>query len=211
MLSGSKLLFVAPHSDDEVACGGTIARFVEEGKEIYYAVFSFAEESVPKGFPKDILKREMEKSLKVLGISDKNIFEYNFPVRHFPEHRQEILEILVDLRKKIDPSMVILPSSLDFHQDHKIIREEGRRAFSRHCTILGYETTLNTLPLTGLCHIKIQSRHLAKKVEASKCYKSQQWRRAWDGDIMLGLAKARGLQMHETLGEAYEVTQIKVI
>ena len=131
-------------------------------------------------------------------------------MRHFPEHRQEILEILVSLKKQIEPDVVLLPSSYDFHQDHQLITNEGKRAF-RFCTILGYESALKTLPLLHTCFIKIQSRHLAKKIEASKCYKSQAFRRSWDGDVLLGLAKTRGLQIHETLAEAFEVIQIKVV
>ena len=40
-----RVLVLAPHTDDgEFGCGGTISRFVQEGKEIFYAAFSTAEE-----------------------------------------------------------------------------------------------------------------------------------------------------------------------
>ena len=32
-----KIVILAPHTDDgEYGCGGTIARFLEEGREMYY-------------------------------------------------------------------------------------------------------------------------------------------------------------------------------
>ena len=46
------ILVLAPHSDDgEFGCGGTIAKFVEEGKEVFYLTFSTAKESVPPDMP----------------------------------------------------------------------------------------------------------------------------------------------------------------
>ena len=55
-----KILILAPHTDDgELGCGGSIARFIEEGKDVYYVAFSTAEESVEHGLPKNILEIEV--------------------------------------------------------------------------------------------------------------------------------------------------------
>ena len=49
-----KVLVLAPHTDDgELGCGGTVARLLEEGCEVHFAVFSTCAESVPAGFPAD--------------------------------------------------------------------------------------------------------------------------------------------------------------
>ena len=48
MQSIQTVLILAPHTDDaELGCGGTIARFLEEGKKIYVAAFSTARASLP--------------------------------------------------------------------------------------------------------------------------------------------------------------------
>ncbi len=53
------VLVLSPHTDDgEFGCGGTIAKMVEQGKKVYYVAFSTADESAPKGFPKNILEIE---------------------------------------------------------------------------------------------------------------------------------------------------------
>ena len=71
------ILVLAPHTDDgELGCGGTIAKFIEEGAEVYYAAFSTAEESVPEGLPKDILKTKVRKATSVLGIPSNNLFVF---------------------------------------------------------------------------------------------------------------------------------------
>ena len=50
------ILVLAPHTDDgELGLGGTISRLIEDGKKVTYVAFSTAQQSVPEGFPKDIL------------------------------------------------------------------------------------------------------------------------------------------------------------
>ena len=63
------VLVLAPHTDDgELGCGGTIARFLEEGKEVYYVAFSTCRTSVPEGYPEDILKTDLRICLRLLLI-----------------------------------------------------------------------------------------------------------------------------------------------
>ena len=70
------VLVLGPHTDDgEFGCGGTIARLIEEGKEVFYATFSCAEESVPEGLPKDILLKEVKAASKILGIETYSAFD----------------------------------------------------------------------------------------------------------------------------------------
>ena len=57
--SYNNILVLAPHTDDgELGLGGTISKLIELGKKVTYVAFSTAQQSVPEGFPKDILKTE---------------------------------------------------------------------------------------------------------------------------------------------------------
>ena len=59
MINKSKILILSPHTDDaELGAGGTILQLINQGCNIRWIVFSTAEESVPKGFTKDSLKKE---------------------------------------------------------------------------------------------------------------------------------------------------------
>ena len=99
---GKKILVVSPHTDDgELGCGGSIAKFIEEGNDVEYIALSCCEKSVPEGCPSDILKREVKKATKVLGITQPILFD--FEVREFPKFRQEILDTLIRLKNKIQP------------------------------------------------------------------------------------------------------------
>ena len=145
MLNYKKILVLAPHTDDgELGAGGTIARLIEEGAEVYYAAFSTAEESVPEGFPKDILKNEVKAATSKLGIKPENLFIYNYQVRKLNYVRQEILEELVKLRKQFDFDLILLPCLHDLHQDHSTVAQEGVRAF-KNVSIYGYELIWNNL------------------------------------------------------------------
>ncbi|RLF88954.1 PIG-L family deacetylase, partial [Thermococci archaeon] len=162
----SRVLILAPHTDDgELGCGGTIARFIEEGKEVYYAAFSVAEKSVPEGFPKNILEIEVRKAMKILGVSESNLLIYKYEVRTFSYHRQEILEDIISLRKELQPDLVFIPSPNDLHQDHKVIAEEGIRAFKKS-TILGYEMPWNNISFNTISFIPLEERHIKKKIDA---------------------------------------------
>jgi len=202
-----KILFLGAHPDDEFSCSGSLIRLLEEGKTVFFAVFSFCEESVPKEFPKNILKIELKNALKVLGIHDKNIYTYNFRVRHFPEHRQKILEELIILKKKLNPDLIMVPALSDIHQDHQTISIEGLRAF-KHRTILGYELPHNIIHFKHACFFKIEEKHLNKKIESLKCYKSQSHRPYANEEFIRGLAKIRGVQIGEEAAEAFEVLRL---
>ncbi|MCK4569628.1 MAG: PIG-L family deacetylase [Bacteroidales bacterium] len=204
MIKGKKILLLAPHPDDpEYACGGSIARWSKEN-ELFYMAFSPCNISLPDGFPENILYEELLASAKVLGIAKGNITTFDFPVRRFPEHRQDILEEMVMLRKSIHPDIVLMPNSNDIHQDHKVIYEEGVRAF-KHCSLLGYELPWNNLQFTSNFHVTLSKDDLAIKWEAIASYKSQEIRAYKSEDFFEGLARVRGLQVGSEFAEAFEL------
>ncbi|WOF16351.1 PIG-L family deacetylase [Methanoplanus sp. FWC-SCC4] len=198
-----KILIISPHTDDgELGCGGAIARFVEEGNDVSYVALSSCEKSVPKECPPDILKTEVKRATKVLGIDEPIL--YGFDVREFPRLRQEILDVLISLKNEIKPDLVFTPSTYDTHQDHKTTREETLRAF-KQCTILGYEQPWNNITFNTLAFISLNEEHLEKKIEALKCYETQKDRSYLSDNFIRGLALTRGTQIEEKYAEAFEV------
>ena len=84
----------------------------------------------------------MREATAELGIPAENLTVHDFDVRTFPDHRQEILELLIEIWNDWQPDCVFQPSLHDVHQDHQTIATEGLRAFKR-TTILGYEIPWN--------------------------------------------------------------------
>ncbi len=200
-----RVLVLAPHTDDgEFGCGGTISRFLEEGREVYYAAFSTAEESVPPQYPSNILESEVRAGTKSLGIDPANLLVYKYRVRHLPEARQEILEELVRLCNELRPQMVLMPSSNDLHQDHQTVYMEGLRAF-KMVTVLGYELPWNNLSFDYRHFVVLDKRHVQAKVDALRCYESQKCRDYSQEDFIWSWARTRGVQIGATYAEAYDV------
>ncbi len=207
MSNYKNVLVLAPHTDDgELGCGGYISRLLEEGAEVYYAAFSTAKESVPVGYDSNILKTEVRAATSVLGIDAKNLFVYDFQVRKLNYVRQEILEELISLRKKINFDLVLMPSLNDLHQDHKTVAEEGLRAF-KQTNILCYELIWNNLSFNTQCFVKLQQQHIEQKVRALQEYKSQSARDYMSKEFIFALAKTRGVQIGCDYAEAYEVVR----
>lgn len=210
MLLGNKILVLAPHTDDgEFGCGGSIARYINEGKEVYYAAFSIAEDSVPDPFPRDILETEVKEATAVLGITANNLIIYRYKVRQLDQYRQEILEEMVKLNKEIDPDVVFMPSLNDIHQDHATIAAEGLRAF-KNKTILCYELPWNNLNFTNSCFIRFRLGDLNKKIRAMGCYESQKHKGFAREEFIRGLAITRGTQIGGGLAEVFEVLRLVI-
>jgi len=209
MLSNFKNVYVlAPHTDDgELGAGGTIAKLVELGANIYYFAFSTAAESVPEGMPKDILKTEVINATNKLGIPKKNVVIYNYQVRKLNYSRQEILEDLMKHKKKLKPDLVLMPSLNDIHQDHATIAQEGLRAFKGN-TILGYELIWNNLTFNTTSFVNLEEKHIQKKCDSLKEYRSQATRDYMSEDFIFSLAKARGVQIGVKYAESFEVVRM---
>jgi LmbE family N-acetylglucosaminyl deacetylase len=207
-LNPKRILVLAPHTDDgELGCGGTIVKFIEKGSKVYYAAFSTAEESVPDGFDRNILKTEVKKATEILGIESDKLFIFNYQVRKLNYERQPILEDLINLRKELSPDLVFLPSLNDIHQDHATIAQEGLRAF-KNTTVLGYELIWNNLSFNTTCFIPIEKKHVAKKHEALMSYESQRHRSYMSEEFIYSLAKTRGVQIGKEYAEAFEVIRL---
>lgn len=200
-------LVLAPHTDDgEFGCGGTLARLIDQGTDVHYIAFSICEDSVPSEFPPDILATEIEHATQKLNIHSSNLRVHRYPVRNFHNHRQEILEMLVSVRRELIPDLVLLPSTVDVHQDHQVITAEGIRAF-KHATILGYELPWNNFQFSNDAFVSLEEKHIVKKIEALQQYKSQVHRSYAQKEFIESLARVRGQQANTLYAEAFEVVR----
>ncbi len=208
MLTRFRRVFIlAPHTDDgELGAGGTIAKLIENGADVYYFAFSTAEESVPKGHPKDILGKEVVQATSKLGIKKENVIIYHYKVRKLNYARQEILEDLVQYKKRLSPDLILMPSLNDIHQDHSTIAQEGLRAF-KSCTILGYELIWNNLTFNTTSFVELEKKHIQAKCDALKEYKSQEGRSYMSEEFIFSLAKIRGVQIGIKYAESFEVVR----
>jgi LmbE family N-acetylglucosaminyl deacetylase len=131
-------------------------------------------------------------------------------VRKLSYSRQEVLEELVNLKKKIDPDMVFLPSAEDLHQDHQTVYNEGLRAF-KEITLWGYELPWNTITFPTRGFVTLEDRHIQKKWKALQEYKTQfaLKRPYFSLEFIKGLARVRGAQVKAEFAEAFDAIRTK--
>jgi LmbE family N-acetylglucosaminyl deacetylase len=203
-----RALVLAPHTDDgEFGCGGTMARLVDGGCDVRYVAFSIATRSLPEGFPPDTLAREVREATSELGIPEANLTVHDFDVRTFPDHRQEILELLIEIWNDWQPDCVFQPSLHDVHQDHHTIASEGLRAFKR-TTILGYEIPWNNFDFSYQAYIALERTHMERKVAALEKYASQQHRRYANAEYVWSVARTHGVNVNREYAEVFEVYRV---
>jgi LmbE family N-acetylglucosaminyl deacetylase len=200
-----KILVLAPHTDDlEFGCGGTVAKLIDDGNEVFCAAFSACRQSVRKEFPEDILITEIKAASAILGIKPENLILFDYNVRTFNYHRQEILDDILKLKAKIQPDIVFIPALTDVHQDHFTIAQEGFRAF-KFSSLLSYELPWNNLSFNTASFMKLEEKNILKKIEAVNQYKSQAHRPYANEEFIRSLARTRGVQINTHYAECFEV------
>ena len=203
-----RILVVSAHADDaQEALGGTMVRLLEESQDIHYLALSICEDSVPEGFPRDVLYTECLDSTKALGLSENQVTIRRFAVRRFPEHRQEILDELVRFRNRLEPDVVFTPSTADVHQDHTTVSAEVIRAFRRSASLYGYDFPWNVLYTAQLnVFYELEERHIRKKVDALQHYRSQLTKEnnCLTEEYVRSLAIERGNRVGVRYAEAFE-------
>ena len=120
-----KILLIAAHPDDEVlGCGGTIAKHVMQGDEVYCLILG---EGVTSRYSQreeaevelKQLKSEAEEAAKILGI--KEVF-----FRDFPDNRFDAVPLLTivkaveEVKEEIKPSIIYTHHHGDLNIDHQI-------------------------------------------------------------------------------------------
>lgn len=192
--AGRSILILAPHTDDgELGCGGTIARLVEGGADVYMVAFSLGAAR----------REEFDAAANLLGI--QNLTLYNYPNTAFETVRQDILDNMVALRRLMAPATVLIPSLHDSHQDHATVAREALRAFKERVSILAFESPRNNLSFHAQWFVLLNEEQLDKKVKAIQCYESQADKPYVDESCIRGLARVRGVQAGEEYAEAFEV------
>lgn len=203
-----KIIVLSPHPEDgEIGCGGIIQKFIKNGSECWYVVFTIAEDSTHPPYKKDAQHDEMMRSVLSLGFNKSKIIKKNWKVRTFSYHRQEILDFMIQLKNKIKPDIIFCHSTFDIHQDHNVICQEAIRAF-KLSTILGYELPWNLLKSQNNIFFEISKNQANIKAKALSNYESRSYRPYLKKEKILTVMSYRGLQIEKDYAEAFEGIRI---
>lgn len=201
-----KVLFIGAHPDDiEICCGGTIFK-LKENNEIHVRVFSPCVQSVPKGMGVYAIADDFKRAMDYLN--PKTNFLYDFPVRRFSEHRQNILEKLIDIRNKIKPDVVFCIAKDDGHQDHNVIGEETIRAFNNQASIITYSLPKNSNKSEFNMVVELTEDEVEVKNNILKCYITQQHRPYFKEGVFKTTLEYNGLITNKKYSELFNIYKL---
>jgi LmbE family N-acetylglucosaminyl deacetylase len=137
-----RIVVFAPHPDDETfGCGGTIARRLSEGCEVFVYVitdgkYSF---SVVLGIDSDpspeelkvIRRNETMRATKILGLPESNLFFLDFEDNALIKHEEELEQKVMDLLKKHTPEEVFFTYGKDYNYDHQATSRAVKRCIQK--------------------------------------------------------------------------------
>lgn len=177
-----RVLVFAPHRDDEVlGVGGTIAKHVKNGDEVFVCEVTDVQNN-PELLT--IIKSEEKAAHCILGIKESYLLE--IPVVELPNFsvidRNRRFQKVVD---EVKPNIAYIPHKGDMHEDHSVTAKSAlvalRPLFNPQLsTIFAYETLSETewnAPYVDNAFIPNVWNDISDvidiKVEAMQCYQSQ--------------------------------------
>lgn len=192
-----KYLFLSPHPDDiELCCGATISRLATIGHDVTLAVFSDCD---TEGIMSDVSQAHS-------ALFATRTRYYYYPQRHFPQHRQAILESILDLSREVRPDVVFLPDpDSDIHQDHQVIGWEGLRVFKMTADIIGFSHSHNQVVNRNNYFISVVYADVENKLRAVSYYPTEQDRYYFQPDAIRSTMRFYGVQCESEYAEAFRI------
>ena len=115
-----KILAVGAHLDDiELACGGTLAKAVNNGHKVKVLIMSKSGYTNKEGKiqrSNDIAVKEGTQALNTLGISDIEILD--FPTKDIP-FCSDVVNAIDVVISKYNPDVIFTHHPFDTHQAHE--------------------------------------------------------------------------------------------
>ncbi len=216
------VLVIAPHPDDEtLGCGGVMARFADEGQDVYVGLVTGNGPGRHPLYPADGfvgVQAELQQACELLGVKD--ILKADLPTvlcADLPRH--ELNRAVIALIEEVRPEILFVPFPLDLHGDHRAIFHAasvawrpylplGRSIREVFCYEVPSETHLN-IPYVEqgfLPHTFFDiSAQIERKIAAFECFRSQiqKWPLPRSPRGIRAMAEYRGAQIGAEAAEAF--------
>ncbi len=221
-----KVLILSPHADDEIlGCGGFISKYSKQKYLINVLILTNANKGAPEVYSsKEInqIRNESKKANNLIGT--KKLFFENLPalnLNNYPLYK--ISSIINKYIININPEIVLIPSSNDINDDHKIIFKTAKVAMRPNRKnnlkkILSYEVLSETewneneKSFNPNYFVSLNKADINNKVKAFLQYKSQvkKFPHPRSKEAIINLSKVRGSQAFMQYAEAFKVEKILV-
>ena len=194
------ILAIGAHPDDiEIGCAGTLIKYAQKGHNVFFLLITKGE----MGGDAEIRYKEQMKAADIIGVKD--VFWGDFKDTELLDEGNEIIHIIEDFIKKIQPSFIFVNFFDDTHQDHRTVNRSALSATRYVKNVMFYEvpTTNNFTPNV---FVDIGSA-LDRKLEALKAHASQIMKTNIQGLSIIDIARSsalfRGVQGRIPLAEGF--------
>lgn len=202
-LYGKKVIFIGAHPDDiELGCGALIAN-IQASTDVTCITLS---DNQKNPLLKNVAN-EHYRSMEILGLDKEHVILGEFETRRFIHQRQEILEYMLDVRKKYQPDMVFVHSSADLHQDHGTITQEALRAF-RGISIFGFDVIRSSYGFFPTFLLEVQPEDVEKKIRALAAYETYKDKYYFGAELTRSILIRNGAICERPFAEGFDMMRL---
>ena len=218
-----RVLAVGCHPDDlEIACSGTLRKYVEQGAEVYMCHVANGDQGHVIIEPEPLARiRAGEAERAGAYIGAKQVFNLNISDMQVNSHDQAAIDAMADVVRIAQPDVIITHDDGDYMQDHvETSRLAVNGAFMsglphRSVNYPAFQSFIPTFFMDTLAGVNFMPTHyvditgqIERKLEALAMHESQiRWMLAHDGidfvDMVRTCSKYRGFQCGVAYAEAF--------
>tara|TARA_B100000787_G_C16197283_1_gene301858 strand:- start:729 stop:1403 length:675 start_codon:yes stop_codon:yes gene_type:complete len=219
-----KVLILSPHADDEIlGCGGFISKYSKQNYHINVLILTNANKGAPEIYSSDEIKK-IRKEAKIANnlIGTSRLFFENLPALNLNNYPLYKITNIIDKHiADINPEVILIPSTNDIHDDHKIIFKAAKismrpNKISNLKKILSYEVLSETewnedgKSFNPNYFVHLKKSDIDNKVQAFLKYKSQvkKFPHSRSKEAIINLSRVRGSQAFIEYAEAFKVEKI---
>jgi len=192
------ILCLGAHCDDiEIGCGAAILRWAQENPQlqVHWVVLS----------SNTVRAQEARRSAELFlqGVVNKSVMIKEFRNGYFPYVGAQLKDYFEELKKSVNPDLILTHYGQDLHQDHRVTAELTWNTFRNHF-ILEYEIPKydgglgapNFFIPASAEHCDAKVRHLLD------CFGSEANKHWFTRETFLALMRLRGVECNAPSGYA---------
>lgn len=198
------ILVVAAHPDDlEIAVGGTLAKFIDNGHRVHALVMSHGD----AGGDAAVRPHEAKAGAWFLGLTSLTLLD--LPDRRLELSGTEMIDAIESHVGDLDPHVILTHSGKDVHQDHHAVHMAVLRAARHHSSILCFESPSVMADFDPRVFMEIGDyRHV--KTAGIAAHADQSAKGYMADDVIGGIASFRGRQSRLGRAEGFEVIRLQL-